>query len=75
MNDVTITYCKPCGYEKRAKEAADALKGNLSVAARLVAGKGGVFEVRVNPEIVARRVKGQFPDIDEIVESVSKAVK
>lgn len=75
MNDVTITYCKPCGYEKRAKEAADALESKLSVAARLVAGKGGIFEVRVNAEIVAKRVKGHFPDIDEIVESVSAAVK
>lgn len=75
MNDVTITYCKPCGYEKRGKEAADALQGNLSVAARLVAGKGGIFEVRVNAETVARRVKGHFPDFDEIVESVFAAVK
>ena len=75
MNHVTITYCKPCGYEKRAKAAADALHGNLSIAARLVPGKGGIFEVRVNDEIVVKRVKGHFPDVGEIVESVSAAMK
>lgn len=74
-NDVTITYCKPFGYEKRAKEAADALHGNLSITARLLPAKGSIFEVRVNAEIVAKRVKGHFPDIDEIVEAVSAAVK
>jgi selenoprotein W-related protein len=75
MNDVTITYCKPCGYEKRAIEAADALQGNLSITARLLPAKGSIFEVRVNAEIVAKRVKGHFPDFDEIVEAVSAAVK
>lgn len=74
MNDITITYCKPCGYDRRAAEAADALQRDLSVAARLVPGKGGIFEVRVNGEVVAKRAKGHFPDTAEIVGSVSAAI-
>lgn len=75
MNDVTITYCRPCGYEKRAQDAADALRRELSLTARLVPGKGGIFEVRVDAEVVAKRVKGHFPNAAEIVESVSAAVR
>lgn len=71
MTDVSIIYCRPCGYEKRAKEAATALQQQLRIAASLVAGKGGVFEVRVGGKIVARRMKGHFPDAAEIVAAVS----
>jgi len=60
MNDVTITYCKPCGYEKRVKEAADALHGILSVTARLVPGKAAFSKCVFNDEIVAKRVKAIF---------------
>ena len=56
MNDVTITYCNPCGYGKRAAEAADALHRDLSVTANLLAGKCGIFEVRVDDEVVAKRI-------------------
>ncbi|WP_282525053.1 Rdx family protein [Bradyrhizobium sp. Arg816] len=31
MPDVTIIYCRPCGYEKRAKEAAAALRQRAAV--------------------------------------------
>lgn len=75
MNDITITYCKPCGYGKRAAEAADALQRDLSVTANLVAGKGGIFEVRVDGEVAAKRIKGHFPDAAEIVGTVRAAMK
>jgi predicted Rdx family selenoprotein len=47
MSDASIIYCRPCGYEKRAKDAAAALRERLAVEARLVPGTGGNFEVRV----------------------------
>lgn len=75
MHDVTIIYCRPCGYEKRAKDAADALRRELSLAACLVPGKGGIFEVRLDADVVAKRVKGHFPDTAEIVAAVAAAVK
>ena len=45
MADVTIIYCRPCGYEKRAKDAAAALRQHLALEAALVPAKGGIFQV------------------------------
>lgn len=75
MTDVSIVYCKPCGYEKRAADAAAALRDQLKLTASLVAGKGGIFEVRVGDKVVAKRAHGHFPDNAEIVEAVSGALK
>jgi selenoprotein W-related protein len=74
MNDIVITYCRPCGYEKRARVAASELRERLGVATTLKAGTGGIFEVRVGDEVVTKRTKGHFPDAGEIVAAVSKAV-
>ncbi|MDD1537314.1 MULTISPECIES: Rdx family protein [unclassified Bradyrhizobium] len=73
MSDLTIIYCRPCGYEKRAKEAAAALHRQLGLDADLVPGKGGVFQVKLGDRIVASRSKGYFPDGDDIVAAVSAA--
>ncbi|MGX1349353.1 selenoprotein W-related protein [Bradyrhizobium elkanii] len=84
MTNVSITFCRPCGYEKRAKEAAallrerlgvDAtlLRERLGVDATLIPGKGGIFEVKLGDEVVARRAKGHFPDAAEIVAAVMAA--
>ncbi|QHP67400.1 SelT/SelW/SelH family protein [Bradyrhizobium sp. LCT2] len=73
MSDVTIVYCRLCGYEKRAKEAAAALRRQLALEADLVAGKGGVFQVKLGDRIVASRSKGHFPGTDEIVAAVTAA--
>ncbi|TAN58857.1 MAG: SelT/SelW/SelH family protein [Rhodospirillales bacterium] len=71
MSDVSIIYCRPCGYEKRAKEAAVELKNKLGIEAMLVPGAGGVFEVKVGEQTVAKRSKGFFPDVAEIVTAVA----
>ncbi|MDA9495722.1 Rdx family protein [Bradyrhizobium sp. CCBAU 11361] len=73
MSDVTIIYCRPCGYEKRAKEVAAALRRQLALEADLVAGKGGIFQVKLGDRIVASRSKGHFPGTDEIVAAVAAA--
>ncbi|MGX1101872.1 MULTISPECIES: Rdx family protein [Bradyrhizobium] len=73
MTNVSITYCRPCGYEKRAKEAAALLRERLGVDATLIPGKGGIFEVKLGDEVVARRAKGHFPDAAEIVAAVTAA--
>jgi selenoprotein W-related protein len=75
MADVTIIYCRPCGYERRAKEAATALRDKLAVDARLVPGSGGIFEVKVGETTVAKRVKGHFPDTADIVKAVGASRK
>lgn len=74
MNRVSIVYCKPCGYEKRAADAAAALKDRLDVAADLVPGTGGIFEVRVDDRVVATRSRDGFPDPAQIVAAVSGAL-
>ena len=73
MTEVSITYCRPCGYEKRAKEAAALLRDRLGLDAALVPGKGGVFEIKLGDKVVARRTKGHFPDASEIVTEVAAA--
>jgi selenoprotein W-related protein len=75
MAKVSIVYCAPCGYEKRAADAAAALRQQIQVAADLVPGKGGIFEVQVGDEVVAKRRKGHFPDSAEIVAAVAAALK
>jgi selenoprotein W-related protein len=74
MKHVVIAYCRPCGYERRAKAAAAELQGQLGVTATLKAGTGGIFEVTVGDEIVATRAKGHFPHVGEIVKAVSKSL-
>ena len=73
MRNVSITFCRPCGYEKRAKEAAALLRERLGVDATLIPGTGGIFEVKLGDEVVARRAKGHFPDAAEIVAAVMAA--
>jgi selenoprotein W-related protein len=75
MPDVSITYCKPCGYLKRAEDVAAELKTKLGVDATLVPGKGGIFEVQVDGKVVAKKKLLSFPDATEIVNAVAGAVK
>jgi len=75
MPDVSITYCKPCGYERRANDAAAALQRELKVAATLVPGAGGIFEVKVGGKVVATKASGRFPEHAEIVTAVAAALK
>jgi selenoprotein W-related protein len=67
---VTITYCVPCNYAKRAQGAADAITRNLGLAVELIPGRGGVFDVTVNGISVSRRTSDHFPTTDEIVTAV-----
>jgi selenoprotein W-related protein len=73
MAIVSIVYCKPCGYEKRAAATAAALTRELGLTADLVPGTGGIFEVRVGDVVVAERSMGHFPDDSEVVKAVSAA--
>jgi selenoprotein W-related protein len=75
MADVSIIYCRPCGYEKRAREAAALLRERLAIDAILVPGTGGIFEVKVGEHTVAKRIKGHFPDAAEIVAAVAAQQK
>ncbi|TMJ47589.1 MAG: SelT/SelW/SelH family protein [Alphaproteobacteria bacterium] len=73
MSDVSIVYCRPCGYEKRAKAAAELLRERLGIEAKLVPGTGGIFQVKVGDKTVAERARSHFPEADEIVKAVAAA--
>jgi len=75
MKQVSIVYCKPCGYLKRAEAAAGAVKEKFGVPVSLTPGTGGIFEVRIGANVVAKREKGHFPDTQEIVAAVAGALK
>jgi selenoprotein W-related protein len=74
MSDVSIIYCRPCGYEERAKAAAAALREHLALEPSLVPAAGGIFQVKVGERTVAGRTKGHFPDPAEIVAAVAAAL-
>jgi selenoprotein W-related protein len=75
MKDITIIYCQPCGYRKRAEDAAAELQKELNITATLLPGKGGIFEVQVDGKVVAKRARGHFPDTTEITAAVSAALR
>lgn len=75
MTDVSITYCKPCGYLKQAKEAEAELKTQLGVKTTLIPGKGGIFTVKVGDKIVVKKGLFSFPSTKQIVTAVAAAVK
>jgi selenoprotein W-related protein len=70
MKEVLITYCRPCGYAKRAEEIAAALKEVLHVDAKVVPGKGGIFNISVEGKVVAKRTREGFPSKEQVIKAV-----
>ena len=49
------------------------LKKELGIDAQLVKGRGGVFDVVVNGQLIySKKMTGRFPDDDEIVAAIRK---
>jgi selenoprotein W-related protein len=71
---VAVTYCVPCGYERRARDFAVELRKQFSVEAKLVPGKGGVFRVTIGERVLAARTKIHFPSTGELIEAVRQAL-
>ncbi len=69
---LSITYCVPCGYLKRATDAAEAIKKELGISVELIPGKGGIFQVKKDEEIVLKKSAYHFPNTEEIVKAVSQ---
>ncbi len=53
---------------------ADLLREEFGVESTLVKGHSGVFEVRVGAEIVAKKTWMGFPDEEEILREVGRAL-
>jgi selenoprotein W-related protein len=75
---VAITYCTKCRWLLRAawmaQELLTTFQDELGEVA-LLPGSGGIFEVRVENELVwSRAAQGRFPDIKELKQLVRDCV-
>ncbi len=75
---VTIAYCTQCNWLLRAAWMAQELLstfGNELGSVALVPGTGGIFEIRVDGELVWERKRdGGFPDVKALKQRVRDAV-
>jgi selenoprotein W-related protein len=74
---ITIEYCVPCGYAPRATWTAQELLAPFADSIsglNLVPGDHGVFDIRVNDELVysTKANNWVFPEIKDLVEAISK---
>ena len=71
---VSITYCRICGFRGRAAWLAqELLAANEEELAgvTLVPGRGGIFEVRIDEELVfSYKEAGRFPEPRELQDAV-----
>lgn len=75
---VTIEYCTQCRWLLRAawyaQELLTSFEGDLA-GTTLVPGSGGVFEVRVDGDLVwSREKEGRFPEVKELKKRVRDLV-
>ena len=77
-NRVEIKYCTQCRWLMRAAWMAQELLTTFEtelLEVALVPGKGGIFDVIVDDEILwSREEKGRFPDIKELKQLVRDRV-
>jgi len=72
MTNVEIEYCVPCGHLPRAQDLQQALLeeyGQQLETVSLRTGDGGVFEVRVEDDLIFDKAEDEF-DVDAIVDTV-----
>lgn len=75
---VEITYCSQCRFVLRAiwltQELLMTFDTDLGEVA-LVPGTGGIFEVRVNDDLIwSKKAQGRFPDSKELKQLVRDRV-
>ena len=69
MTEIQIEYCVACGFLPRAEEVQHALLTELGQrvdGVRMKPGRGGVFQVSVNGELIFDKTRDGF-DVAEIV--------
>ena len=74
MNRIEIEYCTQCRWLLRAAWLAQELLTSFTEELQEVAlrpGRGGIFVVRLNGEVLAdRAADGGFPDLPKLKQSV-----
>lgn len=75
---IEIEFCTQCRWLLRAAWTAQELLLTFTDELRevaLVPGTGGVFEVRVNGEVIwSRRAEGRFPELKELKQRLRDSV-
>ena len=75
---VSITYCRICGFRSRAAWLAqELLAANEEALAgvTLVPGRGGIFEVRIDDQVVfSHEQAGRFPEPRDLKDAVRAAL-
>ncbi|WP_111428908.1 SelT/SelW/SelH family protein [Rhodobacteraceae bacterium DSL-40] len=75
---VTITYCSLCNWLLRSAWMAQELLSTFSEelgAVTLVPGTGGIFEIRIDGELIWERKRdGGFPDVKRLKQMVRDRV-
>ena len=78
MADVRITYCTQCNWLLRAAWMAQELLSTFGTelgSVTLVPGTGGVFEIRLDGELIWERKRdGGFPEIKALKQMVRDRV-
>ena len=65
--NVSIEYCMEWNYEPRAFSLRDKLSNLFGIESELIESGGGVFEVRLNNNLIfSKKQLGRFPEEDEI---------
>ena len=68
---VRIEYCGACGYERRARMLATAIRAAKGVDSELLAASGGMFEVYRDGDLIfSKRASGRFPEEPEILDAL-----
>jgi selenoprotein W-related protein len=76
MAEVEIEYCVPCGFRERALDVQQAILNGLETEIEelsLVMGDHGIFQVRVDGEVVYDKEKDEF-DVDGLVREVREQI-
>ncbi len=64
---VSIEYCMEWNYEPRAFSLRDTLSNLFGIESELIESGGGVFEVRLNNNLIfSKKQLGRFPKEGEI---------
>lgn len=71
MTTAEITYCVDCGYKRRADDVQKKLEEEVEQVdeIELVEGDGGVFEVRIDDDLVYTKKRFGY-QLDRVLEKV-----
>ena len=69
----SIEYCVVWNYYPHAARVADLIKNEFSIETELIKGGGGIFDVKLDGELIySKSQTGFFPTDDDIREILKK---